>query len=375
MLILMLLVQAEPKYEIGAYYFPNYHVDARNEACYGKGWTEWELVKKAVPRFEGHVQPKVPLWGYEDEAGPAAMEKKIAAAADHGLSYFIFDWYWYNDGPFLSRCLDEGYLKAGNKDRLKFCLMWANHDWTQIHPAKAGVPEKLLFPGAVTRKTFDTIVDRVIKEYFSQPSYWKIDGRPYFSIYELHTLIKGLGGVGAAQEALESFREKTKKAGFPDLHLNAVAWGVKDQRLVSLLQVDSITSYAWIHHATLKKFPVTDYRDFVEAGTKHWERAKEKFGVPFFPNVTMGWDSSPRTDPAGPFQQGAYPFLATVGGNTPAEFKKALQRMKEHLDASPDRPKIGNINAWNEWTEGSYLEPDKANGMAYLQAVKEVFGR
>lgn len=78
------------EYQVAAYYFPNFHIDRRNEEWHGKGWTEWNLVKAATPRFTGHNQPKIPLWGYEDEANPAVMGKKIASAADNGLSAFIF---------------------------------------------------------------------------------------------------------------------------------------------------------------------------------------------------------------------------------------------------------------------------------------------
>ena len=91
------------QYEVAAYYFPNYHYDDRVQEWHGEGWNEWDLVKNARPRFEGHVQPKVPLWGYENEADPKVMEKKIEAAASHGLSAFIFDWYWHKEGPFLDR--------------------------------------------------------------------------------------------------------------------------------------------------------------------------------------------------------------------------------------------------------------------------------
>lgn len=97
-------------YTVACYYFPNYHVDARNEAAHGEGWTEWELVRRAEPRFPGHQQPRVPAWGYTDEADPAQMAQKIAAAADHGIDAFIFDWYWYDDGPYLQRGLDEGLI-------------------------------------------------------------------------------------------------------------------------------------------------------------------------------------------------------------------------------------------------------------------------
>ena len=95
--------------QTAAYYFPNYHLDKRNEEFHGKGWTEWELMKCARPRFEGHRQPRIPLWGYLDEADPQVMEQKINAAADHGIDSFVFDWYWY-DGPYLQRALDEGFL-------------------------------------------------------------------------------------------------------------------------------------------------------------------------------------------------------------------------------------------------------------------------
>jgi len=103
-------------YEVAVCYFPNYHVDPRNEAAHGPGRTEWELVQRAEPEFRRHRQPRVPLWGYEDEADPAAMARKIGTAADHGIAAFLFDWYYYDDGPFLQRALEEGFLRAPAAD-------------------------------------------------------------------------------------------------------------------------------------------------------------------------------------------------------------------------------------------------------------------
>jgi hypothetical protein len=115
---------------VACYHPSNYHPnDPRNEKAKGPGWCEWELVKTAKPSFPGHHQPNVPLWGYTDESDPEAMAQKIDASADHGIDAFIFDWYCYNDGPFLDRPIDEGYLKAANHSRLKLAFMWANHDW------------------------------------------------------------------------------------------------------------------------------------------------------------------------------------------------------------------------------------------------------
>ena len=217
------VVRAADDYTVACYYFPNYHADARNEARYGQGWTEWELVKRAEPRFKGHRQPRVPLWDYTDEADPADMAQKIEAAADHGVDVFIYDWYYYDDGPFLQRGLEEGYLKAPNNDRVKFALMWANHDWIDIHPAKPGCTP-LLYPGKITPETWERMTDYMIRTYFKHPSYWRIDDRPYFSVYELFRLVDSLGGMEKTAQALQQFREKAKAAGLPGLHLNAVCW-------------------------------------------------------------------------------------------------------------------------------------------------------
>ncbi len=125
---------------VAAYYFGDYHPDERNFAEHGPGWTEWNLVKSATPRFPGHHQPRIPLWGYEDESDPRVFEKKIAAATAGKIDAFIFDWYWYKDGPFLQAALTDGYLRASNCRDLKFGVMWANHDWFDIQPAKFEIP-------------------------------------------------------------------------------------------------------------------------------------------------------------------------------------------------------------------------------------------
>lgn len=376
-------------YQVGVYYFPNYHVDPRNEAVHGPGWTEWELVKLARPRFEGHRQPRAPLWGYEDEARPEVMARKIAAAADHGVDYWIFDWYWYDDGPFLDRCLEEGYLgaaAAAGPDapaHVRFCCMWANHDWLDIHPAKYTDPRRLLYPGAVTRATFDRMTDHIVERYFRHPWHFHVDGRPYFSIYELGKLVASFGDLRATREALDSFRAKTRAAGFDDLHLNAVVWGrpvlpgettpADPRALLDALGFDSVTSYVWIHHVPLPDFPETDYAHVRDRYFEYWETAEHAFDLPYYPNASMGWDSSPRTVQSDAFGNVGYPFTPTISGNTPERFREALLMLRQRIEALGG-PRILNINAWNEWTEGSYLEPDAVNGMKYLEAVQGVFG-
>ncbi len=376
-------LQSGPPVTVACYYFGNYHPgDPRNEKSKGPGWSEWELVRAARPRFPGHHQPNVPLWGYTDESDPKVMAQKIDAAADHGIDAFIFDWYYYNDGPFLDRPIDNGFLQASNNARLKFAFMWANHDWLEIHPYKRGTEQQVLYPGVVTPEHFEKICDHVIKSYFQHPSYWRIDGRPYFSFYELTKLLDGFGSVEATRAALDKFRAKAVAAGLPGLHLNAVVWGqpilpgeqkpVDAAQLVDDLGFDSVTSYVWIHHVQLPTLP-TDYNEVRDTYFRYWNEAERKFSVPYFPNVTMGWDSSPRANQDDEFSNVGYPFMHTIGGNTPERFQEALEITKRRLLSQPGGPRILNINCWNEWTEGSYLEPDQVHGMKYLEAVRDVF--
>jgi glycosyl transferase family WbsX len=377
------LIAPEPPVTVGCYYFGNYHPgDPRNEKNKGPGWSEWELVKNARPRFPGHQQPKVPLWGYADESDPKAMAQKIDAAADHGIDAFIFDWYYYNDGPFLDRPIDLGFLGAENNSRIKFAFMWANCDWQEIHPYRRGTERKVLYPGEVTPETFEKICDHVIQSYFQHPSYWRIDGRPYFSFYELTKLLDGFGSVDATRAALDRFRSKAVAAGLPGLHLNAVVWGrpilpgekkpANATKLVQDLGFDSVTSYVWVHHTGLPDRQ-TDYNEVRDNYFRYWNEAERKFSVPYFPNVTMGWDSSPRAHQEDEFGNFGYPFVNTIGDNTPERFRAALEITKRRLLAKPDGQRILNINCWNEWTEGSYLEPDLINGMRYLEAIRDVF--
>ena len=121
---------------VAAYHFPQWHRDPRNDAWHGPGWTEWELVRANRARFPGH-QPLMPAWGCHDEADPQQMAREIDLAADHGVDAFIFDTYWYEDGPFLDRALREGFLRAANRGRMRFACMWANHAWRNWHPCSA----------------------------------------------------------------------------------------------------------------------------------------------------------------------------------------------------------------------------------------------
>jgi hypothetical protein len=374
------------KHLIAVYYFPNYHHDRQNELVHGAGWNEWELVKRAEPRFPGHRQPRIPLWGYEDEANPSVMAKKIDAAAEHGIDSLLFDWYWYEHGPYLEGGLEQGFLMAPNNQRVKFAIHWANHDWIDIHPASyyscTHNDHRVLYPGIISSQAFKNLVEHVIQKYFKHPSYWLIDGAPYFSIYDLSSLLQSFGGIQGAAEALAYFRSQTRAASFPDLHLNQVLWnsavlpGEKaienPGKILEQLGYSSFTSYVWTHHVPLDTFPETEFQFVCQKYMEYWRKITQEISLPYFPNASVGWDSSPRTLQSDSFSNVGYPFTPCIANNTPKHFAQALQELKNEMDCRNTR--ILTINSWNEWTEGSYLEPDTVNGMGYLEAIRDVFG-
>lgn len=288
-------------------------------------------------------------------------------------------------GPFLNRCLDEGFLGAPNADSLKFALMWACHDWSDRFPATPGKDGELLYPAPVDSAGFEKVGDVLIRDYFTRPNYWKIDGKPYFSIYNVPGFVQGFGSVAAARRAMERLDAKAVQAGLPGVHWNLVAFGTpvlpgeqaptNQADLLHGMGATSATSYVWVQHATLPDRE-TDYNLLRDQYMAHWDTVKTQYGVPYFPNITVGWDASPRTNQAEPWRGGLdYPYMNIVVNNTPENFKKVLEMTKERLLADPNGPRALTINCWNEWTEGSYLEPDTLYGMAYLDALKEVFGR
>jgi hypothetical protein len=367
---------------IAAYYFPNYHVDPRNEQWHGDGWTEWELVKRAEPRFEGHVQPRVPLDGYLDEADPEVMAGKIAMATGHGVDAFLFDWYWYGGRPYLERPLEAAFMPNAAAHDMKFAVMWANHHWSNIHPWKSATPPTQLESGTVDAEQFAAATDYIIERYFGHPAYLRIDDAPFLSIYELATLVEGLGGVDAARKALDDLRRRAAQAGFPEIHLNATARerqvlpdegiSLDGPALISRLGFDSVTSYVWVHHHPMPTL-LTPYADMLEQAADGWKRYAAEYDQPYYPNITVGWDSSPRTVQSDRFNPAlGYPHTNIIGDATPEQFGRALERVREFVDQS--NVPLVTINAWNEWTEGSYLEPDTVHGHGHLEQIRRVFG-
>jgi hypothetical protein len=377
--------------EVAAYYYPNYHPDPRNDAWYGPGWTEWDVVRNAKPRFEGHQQPITPAWGYFDESDPTWASTEIALAADNGITSFLYDWYWYDGAPYLQAALEKGFLRSAERHRLKFALMWANHNWSNIQPAHVGRPFPTLAHGALSADAFERMTDYVADRYLTQPNYLTLDGKAYFSIYELATFVAGQGDIPSARAALDRFREKALAAGHDGLHLNGIVWGIAPASaspqtvapplpdtvaLAQALGLDSVASYTWFHHHEPQAFPRGRYENALARYTAWCERCR-RFPLDYHPNATMGWDPSPRAAQDEPYEPLGYPWTSILDGNTPELFGEGLRRAQAYLDRpqpSGTQQRLVTLNAWNEWTEGSYLLPDARHGMAYLDQVRGVFG-
>ncbi len=358
--------------DVAAYYWPAYHDEPRWRRFMPDGEGEWQTIRRAEPRFEGHYQPRVPAWGYEDESDPRVMARKIDAAADHGVNVLIFDWYWYENAPFLEKALGDGFLGAENNDRVRFFLMWANHDATTLWDLEQSHEWKVVWPGAVDRDTFENAVTHAMDRFFHHPSYYRIDGCPVFSIYEIGTLISGLGGIEQARDALDWMRSRAREAGFPNLHIQAILWSrippslsmvpgdsrETQDNTVAALGVDSLTNYQWCHYVT----PEGKYDRWAAQAAEAWPRWADEFSVPFFPHVSIGWDTNPR------FRKFT-PHLVTE--SSPESFGRYIARAAEFAGERKLSPRLITVNSWNEWSESSYLEPDEVFGMNYLEALRD----
>ena len=371
------------KYDIAAYVWPAYTGDElRTRMFWPEGIGEWQSVKNAEansleykPEWYETWKKRKPLWGYVNEANPDVMQMQIDCAVKYGVNVFIYDWYWFDNRPFLENCLNDGFLKANNNDKMKFYIMWANHDadhtWDIRHSDEgAGV----IWNGTVDRKQFEIIGRRWIDRYFTKENYYRIDGKPVVSIYSLHDFVIGLGGVKQAADALNWLRNEAMKEGLPGVHVQFIRWhgavenlsGVDSNvmetgaELIDKLGFDSLTHYQFCHFTSIDR----DYSDIIADVVKEWGKIDKEYHISYYPHVSVGWDNNPRRKKFRP---------GIVKNNTPQNFELALRQAKAYVDTNNLPAPLITINSWNEWTETSYLEPDELNGYGYLEAVKRVF--
>ena len=343
-------------YDVAAYVWPSYTGrEPRSRIFWPKGIGEWETVDKRM-----HQKP---LWGMRDEADPAVMEDQIAQALKHGVNTFIYDWYWYDNRPFLEQCLNDGFLGAPNNGQMKFYIMWANHNVNHLWDLRNSSRDMrtVIWDAAINFAQFREIGHRWMEKYFCLENYYRIDGKPVLSIFDVGNVLRGLGGEEGAARAFDWLREELVKAGLGGLHLQLIKFG--GEKIFSqarALGADSITHYQTACYTPAGR----DFSEWLPAMQAEFDLTDSQ-GILYFPHVSVGWGSQPRF---------LKPQNDAMTGCTPENIKKALQLARNYIDGRRLSPPLVTLNSWNEWTETSYLQPDDVNGYGYLEAVREVFG-
>lgn len=320
----------ESKYDIGVYYFP--------------GWSPTDDGTGQRWKLQEPFPERDPLLGFYREGNPEVADWHIKWAVENGIRFFLYDWYWRDGREVLREGLNEGFLKARYRNLMKFAIMWANHA-----PFSSHTPEQLL-----------GVTDYWIEHYFRQPNYYLLDGKPYVSFFAVGELISNLGGEAKVKAALQAMRDRAKAAGLPGLHIAACAGadraGIES---VAACGFDSFTAYNYAGAGSF--LPQSPYRAFILGHEQIWEGV-QGFGVlPYVPLLTTNWDARPWHGPT---------TMRRYRRNT-ADFTDGLRRLKKFMDAH--QMKVGLLEAWNEWGEGSYMEPNREFGFGDVEAVRKVF--
>jgi len=328
---------------IGAYYFEGW--SGRNKLADdpGQPWARHaptHLTQRMLQEFP----EREPLWGWRDDS-LEIMERQIDLAADHGLAFFAFCWYWHDNGRAINQqairddCLNSGlelYLKAKNKRRLKFCLLVANHQGFEIKGTE----------------NWKQAADFWLP-YLKDPQYLTVAGKPLVIIF---------GSEGGDKDGFAGMQETARTAGLPGIAIAGCGGGAPETGYTHRTHYNVIPGYA-------EGSAQHKYTELVAANRAAWGGSREQ---PYMPIVTAGWDKRPWEGPAG-LNQGAgwyYP------DRTPEQFagflRDALKWMKEHPDQATAE-QIALIYAWNEFGEGGHIAPTKGDPDGkYLKALRSV---
>jgi len=260
---------------------------------------------------------------------------------------------------------------------MKFALMWANHDRRDQFYPEYGVPRNIWLYSRHSEQDLLDMVHYCIEKYFKEPIYWKVDGELFFSIFETKKFIEQLGGPARTREIFEKIDKLLAEHGLPKMHLSGMVANAEVATLAEKAGFKSTSRYNITSSKKMSPNYTVDFSDLITEHTSFWKSIVTGSGLPNMPVVTMGWDPSPRCrlDVPWPFKKAEYPYTHVVTGNTPEKFQELLARSKEQLESNKTRQLNAIlINAWNEWTEGAYLLPEKRTGTKYVDAIKKVYG-
>ena len=342
---------AKSRISLGAYIFPGWYRDK------GKGDypykthdedSEWRQVAK-------RPQPR-PLLGFYDDSLPEVNDWHIKWALEHGISFFCFDWYWNAGEHRLMRTLERGFLKAKYCEQMRFCIHWCNHglDWRN---RKWNRPQDEDFQ----TKALVELAEYLADQYFARPNYLTVDGQPVFVIWDVARVVEANGGPSGFAQALQAMNRVLRDRGMKDLYLVAVhaPKGIEEAGFSATTGygyygTDYDSPYEWRGGHSIP------YEEMVKHYETTWRGITRRPGLPYILAVGSNWDSRPR----------AGDKAAVITGKTPAKFRTMCESSLTYVDK---RVNMALIEAWNEWGEGSFIEPDKEWGFDFLDVVRDVF--
>jgi lipopolysaccharide biosynthesis protein len=348
-----------------AYYLPQYHPTEENDKWWGQGFTEWTNVTRAKPLFKYHRQPRLPAdLGFYDLRLPEVRERQVALARQYGVSAFCYYYYWFDGQRVLHRPLDE--VLASGKPDFPFMICWANEPWSRNWD---GGNREVLMPqtyGAGWVEKFATDIAPVLRD----PRYFRFHGKPILLIYRfLH--------IPDRVAVVKKLRAKLRKLGVGDVYLcinrTFIEQGAKYPDNPRELGVDHYVDFPPHRVPSIKiNDRVDDVAPNFEGSVFDYETVVQIMGAlraentsNTHPAVMAGWDNTARRL----LRANAF------HGATPAKLRRWLRQLVLHQQNAPTRAgELIFINAWNEWAEGTYLEPDRDFGRGWLEAVSSALG-
>lgn len=344
-----------------AFYLPQFHPIPENDEWWGKGFTEWSNVAKAIPQFVGHYQPRLPgELGFYDLRTPGVLSAQAKLARSYGVSGFCFHYYWFAGKRLLERPLDA--LLADRSIDVDFCICWANENWTRRWD---GNDDEVLISQSHSLDDHARVFDDIAR-YLQDERYVRINGKPLILIYRPDL-------ISDVVTMAEIWRERAAHCGLAGLMLaGTTAFRFNDPTAIGFdalvefpphgiqtVRIDAKLSWLNSHHAGA----TYDYSALVREVVRQSAAAGAgKF--PIFPGVMPGWDNEARRPGNGVIFHWAEP--EAYGRWLSAAIARAERTL-------PSGARLVFINAWNEWAEGAYLEPDRARGRAYLEETARVF--
>jgi hypothetical protein len=354
------------------YVYPGWHSVPERDVAYYPGFTEWDLVETATPRFSGHAQPRLPLWGRYDDRDPAEVGRRVAVCREHGIDGLIYGFFWCRGKRVFQDALDLGLLGSTEGQRFPFALMWANRMPRRVLPVRRAdvpviSPERLVDSDEAD---FVELVRYLAERYFVRDNYLRVQGRAYLSIFDSTFFIRELG-VAAATRAISRARQMLFERDLPLLHLAAVDPASDVVGKLAQIGFDSVTHYVLLPDW---KGPFQqDYAERASVRATEWPRFASAARLPYHPSVAPGWDASPRGADFGPERPRKYPWWPVVVGEHPEAFRTAVERAVAYMRESDlaDDARLVFIASLNEWSEGHYLEPDTRHGLRWIEAIRD----